>query len=327
MKKRISWGMIGCGDVTEKKSAPSFQKIKGSSLAGIMNRTRAKADSYAERHGIQRVFDSAEELIADPGIDAVYVATPPSSHADYAIMAMQAGKPVYVEKPMALFHSECLAMNEASEKNGVPLFVAYYRRSMEYFQKVRDLLAEGAVGRPLLCNSRLFVPPRESDFDHDNLPWRVKPEISGGGYFHDMGCHLLDILLFLFGEFKAAWGLAGNNGGLYEPADTVAASIEFENGLFYSGQWCFVSVKGNDVDEIEITGEKGSIRFSCFKFTPIKLLTGRGTELYSIDPPEHVQLPMIRDVVNELRGEGRSPSTGKSAARVNLLMEKILAGQ
>lgn len=324
MDRHFHWGMIGCGDVTEKKSAPSFNKIEHSSLEAVTSRTRGKAVSYAARHGVPKVYDSAEQLLADPGIDAVYVATPPSSHAGYAIQAMQAGKPVYVEKPMAASYEECLRMNEVSAKTGVPLFVAYYRRSMDYFLKVRELLDAKSIGIPFLCRSTLVTPPRAEDYRSDELPWRVIPEISGGGYFHDMGCHELDLMMFLFGDVRSAAGCSGNFGGLYTPEDTVVASVEFQNGLLYTGTWSFVAPEAAADDRIEILGDSGSLRFSCFSFAPIELVTGDGVKEFAIPAPEHVQYPMIRSVVEELRGRGRSPSHGESAARVNWLMEKIL---
>jgi len=324
MEGQINWGMIGCGDVTEKKSAPSFNKIDHSSLIALTSRSKEKAASYAERHGVPIVFDNAELLLADPGINAVYIASPPSSHADYAIMAMRAGKPVYVEKPMATTYEECVKMNQVSEQTGIPLFVAYYRRSMEYFLKVRELLECNTIGQAFLCHSRLFLPPRPEDFIKENPPWRVVPGISGGGYFHDMACHELDILMYLFGEVNAVHGMADNHGGLYLPEDTVIASIGFEGGVLYNGSWCFTAPEHSACDEIEIIGNEGSIRFSCFGFTPIEVHTPEGRSQYPVGPPEHVQLPMIRAVVEELRGMGRSPSHGDTAAKVNLLMEKIL---
>jgi predicted dehydrogenase len=324
MDGTINWGMIGCGDVTEKKSAPSFNKIEGSSLIGVTSRTKDKAVSYAARHGIPLVFDTAEQLLADPRINAVYIATPPSSHAEYAISAMRAGKPVYVEKPMATTYRECLKMNEVAAQTGVPLFVAYYRRSMEYFLRVRELLEGNEIGKPFLCQSRLLVAPRAEDHRKDDLPWRVVPEISGGGYFHDMGCHEFDILMFLFGEVETAEGMEGNFGGLYRPEDTVIASVRFEGGMLYNGTWSFAVPENSTCDEIEVTGESGSMKFSCFAFTPIEVVNPQGRKTYAVSPPEHVQLPMIIAIVEELRGRGRSPSHGDTAARVNRLMEKIL---
>ncbi len=320
----LRWGMIGCGDVTEKKSAPSFNKINGSSLHGVTSRNISKAAAYAERHLVPKVYDSASELVKDPEISAVYVATPPSSHAAYAIMAMRAGKPVYVEKPMAADYKGCVEMNRVSAETGMPLFVAYYRRSMSYFLKVKELLLKKAIGKLLMVQSSLFVPPRLEDLDRDNLPWRVLPEISGGGYFYDMGCHELDILCYYFGKFRSAEGWYANTGGLYPAEDTVTASMVFESGLLYTGSWCFVVGEESAADLIEIIGVKGRIRFSCFQFTPIELINETGKLVFEIHPPEHVQMPMIRSVVEDLSGSGESPSTGDSAAHINWVMDKIL---
>ena len=320
----IKWGMIGCGDVTEKKSAPSFNKIKDSTLLGVFSRTRSRAEAYAKRHHVPRVFESAEQLVGDPEISAVYVATPPSSHAEYAILAMRAGKPVYVEKPMALDYSGCLEMNRVAAETGSPLFVAYYRRCMDYFLKVKELLDEQAIGKILMMQSSLILPPRAEDLDRQDLPWRVLPEISGGGYFYDMGCHALDILSFYFGKFRSADGWYANTGGLYPAEDTLTASMVFENGLLYNGSWCFVASEKSVTDRIDIIGDRGRIRFSCFQFTPVECITDRGKREFAIDPPEHVQLPMIRSVVEELQGHGESPSKGESAAHINWIMDKIL---
>jgi len=225
---------------------------------------------------------------------------------------------------MAATYEDCLKINEVSEETGIPVFVAYYRRCMEYFLKVREIIESGVIGKPILCKSSLFIPPRVEDRVSEDLPWRVIPEISGGGYFHDMGCHELDILMFLFGEPESVAGYAANSGGLYIPEDTVVASIKFKSGLIYSGSWCFVSPESSASDRIEIMGESGSLNFSCFEFTPIEVTGRNGNREYPIGPPEHVQYPMIRAVVEELQGKGSSPSKGDSGARVNWLMERIL---
>lgn len=320
----VRWGMIGCGDVTEKKSAPSFNKINGSSLHGLYSRSHSKAVAYAKRHLVPRVYDSASQLVEDPEISAVYIATPPSSHAAYAIMAMRAGKAVYVEKPMALDYQGCVEMNRVSSETGKPLFVAYYRRRLDYFLKVKELLQNQAIGKVLMVHSSLILPPRAEDRDPQNLPWRVLPEISGGGYFYDMGCHELDILTYYFGPVISVEGWTANMGGLYPAEDTVTASLVFESGLLYAGSWCFVSSQEAAADTIEIIGERGRIRFSCFGFTPIEWVGGNGRQEFAIPPPEHVQMPMIRSVVEDLQGKGISPSKGESAAHINWVMDKIL---
>ena len=194
----IKWGIIGCGNVTEVKSGPAFNLVKGSELVAVMRRNTAKAKDYAARHNVPRWYDEAEKLISDHEVNAIYVATPPGSHAEYAIKAMKAGKAVYVEKPMAANYSECLEMIKVSEQTGSPLFVAYYRRSLQGFLKVKDLIETNMIGKPLHFSIRFLSPPRSDDFKKP-LPWRVIPEISGGGYIYDLGSHQLDVIDYFFG--------------------------------------------------------------------------------------------------------------------------------
>lgn len=132
---KVNWGFIGCGEVTEKKSGPAFNMIEGSRVVAVMSRDEEKAKSYAIRHQIPRWYTDAQELIGDEDVNAIYIATPPSSHATFAIMAMKAGKPVYIEKPMAASYEDCARINRISKETGVPCFIAYYRRYLPYFQK------------------------------------------------------------------------------------------------------------------------------------------------------------------------------------------------
>ena len=203
-----AWGIIGCGDVTEVKSGPALQQARGSSLVAVMRRDGARAQDYARRHGVPRWYDDADALIGDPGVEAVYVATPPSTHARYAIAAMRAGKPAYVEKPMALDATECEAMLEVSRETGMPLFVAYYRRALPRFAKVRELLAADAIGRPRQVRVCLTRTPDPRLADPAAPPWRVRPDIAGGGLFVDLGSHTLDLLDHLFGPMLGVSGEA-----------------------------------------------------------------------------------------------------------------------
>ena len=319
----VKWGMIGTGDVTERKSGPAFSKIPGSELVAVGNRTTAKAEDYALRHGIRRCHSNPYDVILDPGVDAVYIATPPQSHPAYALACIKAGKPVYIEKPMARNFEECRVINEAAGKAGVPVFVAYYRRSLDYFLKLKELLNQGVLGKILHISMQQYFPAREEDADPSNPPWRVIPEISGGGYFHDMGCHALDIIFYLFGNPIHVTGQALNNGGLYNAKDTVGAVIKLPDQVQLTGSWSFVTPVAHQRDRVVVTGESGQLQFSVFSFEPIRLLTGGKEELFNITPPEHIQMPMIQSIVNELKGTGSCPSTGKTAAITSRVMDQI----
>src|SRR5258706_8040368 len=208
----INWGIIGAGDVCEVKSAPAMNKIAGSKLVAVMRRNGDKARDFAQRHGVPKWYDDADRLINDPEVNAVYIATPPDSHEFYTLRAAKAGKPVYVEKPMARTHRECLSMIDGCQKAKVPLFTAYYRRMLPNFLKVKSLLAEGVIGKvryvSVVLNKTLHPDIVGASKSAGN--WRIFPEIAGGGYFFDLACHQLDILDFLFGPILDANGYSVN---------------------------------------------------------------------------------------------------------------------
>jgi predicted dehydrogenase len=323
-EKTIQWGMIGCGDVTEKKSAPSFNKISNSRLVAVASRTPQRAEDYARRHAISSWHRNPSDVITDPEVDAVYIATPPGSHPEYALEVIKAGKPVYIEKPMAKTWDECQVINQSAEKHGVPVFVAYYRRSLGYFRTVKEIVESGRLGKVLHINMQQYFPIRDEDHDRDNPPWRIVPEISGGGYFHDVGCHALDILFYIFGDPVSVTGRKANMSGLYQPEDTVIANLVLPDGLLVSGTWSFVTPIYSTKDRITVTGESGNLDFSIFSFDPIEVTTGDGTEIFSPDTPEHIQMPMIKDIVSQLIGTGSCPSTGQTAAVTSRVMDEIL---
>ena len=321
----VRWGILGCGDVCERKSGPPMYLTGHSQLAAVMRRDAAKAADFARRHGVGKVYTDVGALLADPGIDIIYVATPHALHCAQTIRALEAGKDVYVEKPMAMTHAECLGMLAAAERCGRRIFVAYYRRALPYFRKVRKLLEHGAIGTPLCVEVRYLRPPAPGDSDPQQRPWRLQRDVGGDGYFYDMAPHTLDILDFLLGEIAEARGCKANRAGLYEVADTVCASWRFASGAVGAGTWCFAAPSGCREDSVRIVGSRGEIRFSTFAFTPVECSTPEGVARFEIAPPEHIQGPLIETIVAELRGEGRCPSTGVSAARTSRAMDRIMA--
>jgi len=322
--KTIRWGMIGCGDVTEKKSGPGFAKAAHSQLVAVMRRNGALAADYARRHGVARWHDDAAAIIGAPDIDAVYIATLTDSHREYTLRCAAAGKPVYVEKPMGMNHAECLDMIAACRVARVPLWVGYYRRALPRFLAVRDLLAKGAIGSVRMVVSRQFqrLPGAEA-FAGGAVPWRVNPLLSGGGFFFESACHTLDFLDFVFGPVREVRGFAANQAGAYRPEDTVAATYRFASGVQGSGIWCYAA----DFDEEynEIIGATGRIRFSTSAPVPIRIIRGDTVEELPLGDPEHVHQPLIQTIVDELNGNGKCESTGESGARTAQVMDAILS--
>ncbi len=323
--KHISWGFIGCGEVTELKSGPAFNEVEGSHVEAVASRNKDKVRAYAKRHHINKWYIDAQQLIDDPQINAIYIATPPSSHATFAIMAMKAGKPVYVEKPLAASYEDCARINRISQQTGVPCFVAYYRRYLPYFQKVKDIIDNGVIGTTTNVQVKFSVPPRDLDYSSNkNLPWRLQPDIAGGGYFYDLAPHQLDLLQHFFGVITRAHGYCANRAHLYKAEDTISACFMFENGLPGSGSWCFVGHQSAKEDCIDVIGEKGSLSFSVYNYDPIRLITSDGITNITVPNPAYVQLPIIRSVIEDLQGIGICTCTSVSATPVNWVMDRIL---
>jgi predicted dehydrogenase len=317
----VRWGIIGCGDVTEVKSGPAFARAAHSSLVAVMRRDAALARDYAARHRVPRWYADAAALVADPEVDAIYVATPPHAHREYALMAARAGKPVYVEKPMALNHAECLEMIDACRAAGVGLFTAYYRRALPRFLHAKALVDDGAIGDPRAVNIALYrwyVPPAGT------TPWRVDPARAGGGLFVDLASHMLDLLDYVLGPIARVSGGAANQGRLYAAEDIVTASLEFASGVRGAGVWSFTT--GTALDRTEIAGTRGRLWFPTFDEGPVSIETDGGVETVTIPHPAHVQQPLIQSVVDELRGVGSCPSSGVSAARTTRIMDQLLHG-
>ena len=316
----IRWGIIGCGDVTEKKSGPAFRKADNSELIAVMRRNGKLAEEYAKRNNVPKWYNDSKELINDPDVDAVYIATPPSSHMKYTLEVAEAGKPVYVEKPMGLNYSECLKMTKACEDAGVPLFVAYYRRALPTFLKIKSLIDEKTIGKVLCVNISFYSKPSNKDLEESN--WRVIPEIAGCGYFCDLASHMFDLLQYFFGDIVSANGFSASQAKRYKAEDMVSAAFSFESGIQGTGLWSFNA--DEDLDRTEIIGTEGKIVYPTFSGLPFRLIKDVKIDEFNIKYPQHVQQPLIQEIVNDLLGSGKSPSTGKTGAKTNWVMDKIL---
>jgi 1,5-anhydro-D-fructose reductase (1,5-anhydro-D-mannitol-forming) len=315
----VRWGIIGCGAVTEVKSGPALQKAEHSALVAVMRRDRDKAGDYARRHGVARFYDCADRLIEDPEVDAIYIATPPAHHYEFALQVAEAGKPCLVEKPMAMNHAECVQMVAAFQERGAPLFVAYYRRALPRFLKVRELLLEKAAGT--LSSVHIFQYGLLADAEAAKQ-WRYDPEIAGGGLFMDLASHGFDLLDFLLGPIKEAAGFSVNTGGAYAAEDVTAACFEFESGVAGTGVWNFNS--NRDADGIVFTASNGELHCPVFSDTDIVLRRQGKEEVFRFRNPPHVHQPLVQTIVNEILGMGKCASTGVSGARTARVTDACL---
>lgn len=320
----IRWGFIGCGEATERRALPAFSQLENSEIIAVTSRTPARAKMFAAKYGIKRWYADAQNLVTDPDVDAVYIATPPSTHSTYAVMALMAGKAVYVEKPLAISYDECLRINRVAAAQKQACFVAYYRRYLPYFKRVKEIIESGTIGRVLTAQIRFAVPPREMDYSKSDLPWRLQPDIAGGGYFYDLAPHQIDILQQLFGPIVEAVGYPANRGGLYEAEDTVAATMRFHNGMPASGTWCFVAHESAREDRILVIGDKGQLSFSVFTYNPIHIQNEQGEEHIPVENPKNVQYPLLCNIIEHLRGRGFCECDSVSATSTNWVIDKIL---
>ena len=315
----VRWGIIGCGDVTEVKSGPGFQKADGSALAAVMRRDLSKAQDYARRHGVPRAYNRSDDLIRDPGVDAVYIATPPSSPCELALAVAAAGKPCLVEKPMAMTHDECLRMLDAFGGRGVPLWVAYYRRALPRFLLVRDLIADRAIGQLTSVHVAVTKPLATTEISN----WRFDPAIAGAGLFFDLASHCVDLLDFLVAPIVHIAGFPINTAAAYPAEDVTAAAFGFGTNVVGTGIWNFNA--GTSTDTITFTGSHGLIETPIFSDTDVIVTHGAERDVHAVRNPPHVHQPLIQTIVDEIHGRGRCESTGESGARASWALDRAVA--
>ncbi len=320
--EKVVWGIIGCGDVAEVKSGPAFQKIANSELLAVMRRNAKKAKDFAKRHQVPFSYDSVEALLGNPKINAVYIATPPSSHLEITLKAIEAGKNIYLEKPITLSVDEAKTVIKALKKSNSKLTVAHYRRKLPAFLKVKSLLEDKAIGEVSFADIQILQSSKPSLVANSEENWRLQPRISGGGYFHDLAPHHLDLMYYLFGEIDKAKGFSVNQGKKYPADDVVNGIISFKDGVQFRGLWSFNVAEELVKDCCTIYGSQGSIEFSFFG-GKVKLKLEDKTETFLLTQPPHVQQPMIEATVDYFLGQEPNPCPAEEGLLVMELMDKF----
>lgn len=308
MESNIKWGIIGCGDVTELKSGQAYNKIADSGLVAVMRRNAEKAADYARRHNVGRWYSDAELLMDDAEVNAVSIATPPSSHLEYAKRAIAKGLHVYVEKPVTRNAAEAIEMADVVRSSGAKLTVAHYRRALPMFLHVKHLIDTNVVGEIRTVQIRMWQNREPKVPTYPGTNWRLQPELSGGGYFHDLAPHQLDLMLYYFGEPLQYSGYSLNQANTSPADDHVCGQIIFKNQVVVNGSWCFNVAESETADTCEIIGTKGKITFPFFG-SYVTCKTETGEETINFTHPMHIQQPMIEKIVAYFKGEGPNPCT------------------
>lgn len=322
--EKVIWGFIGCGDVAEVKSGPAFYKINKSEVKTVFSRRLEKASTFAERHDIPQYTNDIHSLFKDNDINAIYIATPPGSHLEYAKAALLAGKHVYIEKPLATNYKDALEIERISIEQNLKAFAAYYRRSLPYFLKVRELI-ENFEDKVSQINIVLSQPPKESDYTEEKS-WRLNIAEAGGGYLFDLASHQFDYLYDLFGEVKVDFARVKNLKKLYDVEDYVTCNFSIGNtGIQGLGIWDFANNTAITTEYCDIITSKEMIRFSFFEPNPIELYkNGIKVEEFLISHPEHVQQSLIQEVINDMLGKKACSSTVSSGKYANKVLDEIM---
>lgn len=319
--KEIKWGIIGCGDVTEVKSGPAFSKIDGSSLYMVMRRNEEKLKGYAERHGVAKYSTDYMDLLNDAEIDAIYIATPPNMHCFYTLEAAKHKKDIYVEKPMATSVEDCQKMIDACRGNGVRLYTAFYRRGHDKFKAIRKIVDEAKIGNTMSFNYLYTCRP---PVHNPERAWLMDSEIAGEGLLYDIGSHMIDIMQFIFGEFESAYGTSHKQNDNPGISDSVSGVIKFKSGVQGSIQLSFNG--SEDRDELTIVGERGEVRFAIMPYGGIYIKKDGQEKYLEFEPMEHVQMPYIQEVIDDIRGNGNIEHQGIYGMRTQEVLEAFSHG-
>lgn len=315
----LRWGLIGCGDIARKRVAPALRDGAGCELSAVSRARAELAEGFAREFSARRWHADWNELVRDPEIDAVYVATPVDLHAPQTIAAAEAGRHVLCEKPMALTAVQCRAMIDACRANGVRLGVAYYRRFYPVLRRIREILAAGEIGRPGLAVIQAFewhtIPEGSA------RAWFFNKERNGGGVMMDFGCHRIEVLLNLLGPVDEVRGLVGNTLFRREVEDTATACFRFREGPI---GMLAVSVSLEEPhDSLDLYGSEGSLHVPVLNRGTLRVLH-RGEERRESHPPHaNLHQPLIEDFAAAVL-QGRQPEVGgETGLEVQRLIETV----
>lgn len=312
---KIRWGLIGCGDIAQKRVAPALRDLPNVDFIAV-NRAQAElAAAFAQQFGARKWYADWHELLADPEIEAVYIATPVHLHAEQTIAAASAGKHVLCEKPMALNVTDCDRMIAACKANGVKLSVAYYRHFYPVIARVKELLNAQAIGKPILAQINAFEWNAMQP-DHPRY-WFFTKAQSGGGPMMDFGCHRIEVLTNLFGAIVDVRAFTDNLFFQREVEDTSAAFFKFASGV--RATLSVTHAAFESCDTLAIFGTEGSLHIAKLNQGDLRILTSAGERLESHPPHANLQLPSIADMTEAILLD-RAPRVdglvGREVARI-----------
>ena len=315
----LRWGLIGCGDIARKRVAPALRDAPDSTLFAVARARFELAPEFAHEFGASRAYKDWRELLADPDVDAVYVATPVDLHAEQSIAAAEAGKHVLCEKPMAFCAADCDRMIAACDANGVKLGVAYYRRFYPVIERVRVLVQQGEIGQVVLAQinafSRFNAPPGGPRY------WLLEKERAGGGPMMDFGCHRIEVFVNLFGPVEVDAAFADQIVYKRPVEDTSGAFFRLYGGA--RGVLLVTHATTLPADTVDIWGSEGSLHIGDLNAGDLTVKTARGEREEQHRPRANLHQPLVEDFVRAVQ-ENRKPGvTGEVGREVSRLLDRI----
>ncbi|HYW72164.1 MAG TPA: Gfo/Idh/MocA family oxidoreductase [Pyrinomonadaceae bacterium] len=319
---KLSWGLIGCGDIARKRIAPALRDLENCELVAVSRARAELAASFAQEFGARRHYANWQDLLNDDAVQAVYIATPVNLHAAQSIAAAEAGKHVLCEKPLAINAAECDRMIAAARAHGVNLGVAYYRRFYPVIERAKQLIAAGEIGQPVLAqiNAFEFFNPVS---DHPRS-WLLHKQRSGGGPMFDFGCHRIEVFANLLGPITEVKAQTANVVFAREVEDTATALFRFESGA--CGVLSVTHAAREAQDTLDIFGSQGSLHISNLNAGWLRVLSGEAQREEQHPPAANLHAPLIHDFA-EAAINGREPAVNGETGRMVALLEEEIYGQ
>jgi predicted dehydrogenase len=318
-KATLGWGLIGCGDIARKRVVPALRDLSNSNLVAVSRARADLAEAFAAEFGVPRWYEKWQDLLDDSEVDAVYIATPVHLHVEQACAAAEAGKHVLCEKPMALSVTECDRMIAACRSAGVKLGVAYYRHFYPLIHRIKELIAAGEIGQPIVAQVNafeLFNPPST-----DPRNWLLNAEKSGGGPMFDFGCHRIEVLEHLFGRITYTLSLLTNVRFAREVEDTGIAVFHFATGP--NAVLTVTHAANEPQDTLDIFGSEGSLHVASLNGGELKITTQAGDRVENHPAHSNLHLPLIDDFARAVVENRKPQVTGEMGRRVAIVEAEI----
>ncbi len=317
--KKLNWGLIGCGDISQKRVAPAIRDLSECNLVAINRAQTDLAESFAREFGANQWYGDWQDLIKDENIEAVYIATPVNLHAEQTIAAAKAGKHILCEKPMAMNTRECEQMIAACEENNVKLSVAYYRHFYPVIERIKAILNSGQLGKVIMATINAF-----EKFDRkpgEPRYWLLEKEKSGGGPMMDFGCHRIEVLVNLLGDITDVRSITDTIHYDRSVEDTASALLKFKAGM--RGVLNVNHAIFESQDTLDIWATEGSIHVSTLNKGDCTIITSEGIVTESHPPHKNVHLPHIQAFTHSVLNNTPVPVEGSEGKKITAILDLI----